>query len=123
VNLLCSLVACGMEKYLNYMKTLFALLIIIPAAAFAGDNYSSFTDREYGLIRDHIIADGWVPKSRLVDDGCYKSSNIRCVGYPEAADCAGTGSAPCVMKWERNSEHLTILTNGEWPITVSITNE
>lgn len=94
-----------------------AVMAFLPSYSFAA-GYSDAVMKPYGELRDLLFLDGWLPAPLTDDDDCKGSFRSRCAIYPEARDCAGSGSAPCKMLWIREGETLPVYTAGELPVVV-----
>lgn len=66
----------------------------------------------YGLVRQSMLAAGWVPLTSGDAQPCSPIDN-RCQGRPEMQACAGTGYAACRFTWQRGEVVVGICTRGE----------
>lgn len=70
----------------------------------------------YKQVRSDLIKMGWSPILHSDDDPDFATKFMRDNGFPEALQCAGTGSAPCVFLFKDKTGNLQeVLTNGELP--------
>ena len=69
-------------------------------------------------MRELLIAHGYKPVARRSGDGCYQYEGVRCLGYPEAEDCSGSGLGFCKMRWYRNNETVEVITVSDYEVLV-----
>jgi hypothetical protein len=82
-------------------------------------------DAPYGeALRNRLKRNGWVHHgTALRQVGTCLDSDERCVVYPEAEACSGTGLGFCSMIWKhRDGTLLVVTTAGENSKDLTITN-
>lgn len=69
----------------------------------------------YPELRPQLQKAGWVPADiRTREDAACPDSDARCVAYPEARGCSGTGLGFCRLEWTHpDGTKLVIITAGE----------
>jgi hypothetical protein len=95
-------------------------LLSAPAFAAAIPAYVK-ADRPYDPMRAKLKKGRWkaIGKSRR-EEGACPDYDSRCVAYPEARECSGTGLGYCNMVWRhKDGTVLVITTAGEEKLTVT----
>lgn len=96
-----------------------ALILTLIPNAHASD-YQSYVGKLYGSFRELLVFDNWFPAKLTRESDCFgKSNSAKCAAFPEILHCAGTGVAPCRMKWSKSNRILWITTASEIDMQVT----
>jgi hypothetical protein len=81
-------------------------------------------NQPYAPFRAKLLKQGWVPAGKAMREtgSCLEEYDTRCVDFPEARECSGTGLGFCNMVWKhRDGSIIVINTAGEDAPTIVVT--
>jgi hypothetical protein len=98
----------------NILSGLLAMVLVcVGVTAMAAEPLPTFKrDKPYSDVRNALLATGWQPV-RLPDADRCDSRDSRCQGRPEMTSCSGTGRAPCLFTWRKDTRTIEVVTERE----------
>jgi hypothetical protein len=88
---------------------------VVPASAKPIPKFLK-ANQPYAPFRAKLLKQGWVPAGKAMREtgSCLEEYDTRCVDFPEARECSGTGLGFCNMVWKhRDGSIIVINTAGE----------
>ena len=69
----------------------------------------------YSQARDLLLRETWSPDRIPAKERETACPDLyeRCVSYPEASECSGTGRGLCIFRWRKAGQRIEIMTQGE----------
>jgi hypothetical protein len=112
------------------MRRTFGSFVLIFTASFAvAEPMPDFVkpETDYAPYRAQLEKAGWTAHGTAMreESSCQGEYDQRCIDFPEARECSGTGMGFCNMVWKhQDGTILVILTAGEEdPGVVSMSTE
>jgi hypothetical protein len=103
--------ASAMKNILSRLPAV--VLVCVGVTAMAAEPLPAFKrDKPYSDVRIALLASGWQPV-RLPDADRCGSRDTRCQGRPEMTSCSGTGRAPCLFTWRKDTRTIEVVTERE----------
>jgi hypothetical protein len=91
-----------------------AFVLAFNLSAMADQKVPKFVKKgkDYSPIRMLLADEGWRPAgaARRKPGHCDTEIDVRCVVFPEAEACSGTGLSFCNMAWRHSDETILVIT-------------